>query len=247
MLLGTGSRRLLIDAGQGMASWTEAVQRVLKDENAAIEKCLLTHWHPDHSLGVTDLLEFSPDTVVHKNEPGDHEQGIADGQVFSVQGATLVAVHTPGHTTDHVSFVLQEEDALFTGDCVLGQGTTVFEDLSVYMRTLKRMGELFSGRAYPGHGPVITDGPAKILEYQTHRKQREDQVLRVMQSPRQGENLGRGWASMDLVKIIYNDVQIDLHEAAEKGVVLILHKLEKDAKVTQGSDGLWKTTGRPSL
>lgn len=67
------------------------------------------------------------------------------------------AFHCPGHTTDHMAFVLEEENAMFTGDNVLGHGTAVFEDLAVYLDSLSRMREQFHGRAYPGHvGPSQT-------------------------------------------------------------------------------------------
>lgn len=61
------------------------------------------------------------------------------------------AFHCPGHTADHMVFVLEEESAMFTGDNVLGHGTAVFENLTVYLDSLSRMREQFRGRAYPGH------------------------------------------------------------------------------------------------
>src|SRR5271155_4117736 len=83
-----------------------------------------------------------------------------------------------------MALILEEEDAIFTGDNVLGQGTAVFEDLATYLNSLEKMKGMFSGRAYPGHGPVIDDGRAKIVEYIQHRQQREQQVIEVLSSPR---------------------------------------------------------------
>jgi ribonuclease/clavin/mitogillin len=137
--------------------------------------------------------------------------------------------------------ILEDEDAMFTGDNVLGQGTAVFEDLAAYLKSLNKMSALFSGRAYPGHGPVIDDGKAKILEYIRHRQQREDQVLDVLRSPRtstdpatSSEDLEK-WTSMEIVKVIYKDVPESLHVPANGGVVQVLWKLKQEGKVLEDS------------
>jgi ribonuclease/clavin/mitogillin len=136
-----------------------------------------------------------------------------------------------------MAFVLEEEDAMFTADNVLGQGTAVFEDLAAYMKSLDSMREQFKGRAYPGHGPVIEDGPAKITEYIQHRKQRETQVLDVLKEGAMG--------SMDIVKVIYKDYPESLWEPAEKGILQILSKLKSEGKV--GGKNTWSVSGKSSL
>ena len=219
-LVGTGRDRLLIDTGEGKPSWIAALRRVLASERGGagasggqgevgetgpavrIVSALITHRHPDHVGGIAQLLELSPETRVYKHrdpDRGQEEEGtgadgaleeIRDGQTFAVEGATLTAMHTPGHTADHVVFVLREEpaagqdgqqkQALFTGDNVLGHGTAVFEDLGTYLRSLARMGGLLGrpgGPAFPGHGPVLPSAPDQIAEYIEHRRQREAQVL----------------------------------------------------------------------
>ncbi|KAK2777644.1 Beta-lactamase-like protein 2 [Onygenales sp. PD_12] len=249
-LIGHGPSRLLIDTGEGRPIWSETLKSVLAEEQATVQTALLTHWHPDHIRGVPDLLTLCPDAKVHKNQPDSPGQlAIEDGQVFKVDGATLRAYHTPGHAKDHTVFVLEEEDAMFTGDNVLGHGTSVFEDLPTYIASLEKMQSCFSGRAYPAHGAVIADGNAKIVEYIQHRQQRENEVLYVLKYGvlgKDGEAGGVGsplpgvqgreakaWTPMELVKVIYRDVPENLHVPAASGVGQVLKKLEGDGKVVR--------------
>jgi glyoxylase-like metal-dependent hydrolase (beta-lactamase superfamily II) len=86
-----------------------------------VHQALLTHWHGDHVGGLPDLKRLCPDAQVfkHHHQPEEEYANIQDGQVFRVEGATLKALFTPGHTEDHMAFVLEEEDAIFTGDSTL--------------------------------------------------------------------------------------------------------------------------------
>lgn len=216
---------------------------MLDKEKITIDKAILTHWHHDHIEGVPDLLKASSKTTVYKRDPEDGWLDISDGQKFETDGATLRAFHCPGHTTDHTAFILEEEDAMFTADNVLGQGTAVFEDLTTYMKSLDSMSKQFKGRAYPGHGPVIEDGPAKILEYIKHRKQREQQVLDVLAQEKDG-----GWTSMDIVKVIYKDYPKSLWAPAERGILQILEKLSKEGKVNYDeSKKTWSLSEKSTL
>ncbi|KAJ4384653.1 hypothetical protein N0V86_000253 [Didymella sp. IMI 355093] len=243
-IVGTGSKRLLIDTGEGKEAWIESIKSTLSEHKITIDKALLSHWHPDHVLGIPDLLSHSPNTQVFKNQSDGNEDWheISDGQTFSTEGATLRAFHCPGHTTDHIAFVLEEEEAMFTADNVLGQGTAVFEDLATYMKSLEGMGKQFTGRAYPGHGPVIEDGPSKISEYIKHRRQREQQVLDVLGKEKEG-----GWTSMEIVKVIYKDYPQNLWEPAERGVIQILEKLKGESKIIKSDGGRWSLSGKASL
>lgn len=196
------------------------------------------------------MLELSPDTAIYKNQPEENQNNIEDGQVFKVDGASLRAVFSPGHTQDHMALVLEEEDAMFTGDNVLGHGTAVFEDLLTYLNSLEKMKNMFKGRAYPGHGPVIDDGSSKITEYIEHRKQREDQVLEVLKSSKassEGTKVDE-WTSMEIVKIVYKDVPENLHLPANSGVIQILQKLKEEEKVVEDSKTKgWSIKKRPAL
>ncbi|KAL8952995.1 MAG: hypothetical protein Q9222_001110 [Ikaeria aurantiellina] len=244
-LIGSGPRRLLIDTGEGRSSWSKLLSEVLNSEHATISDVLITHWHPDHVGGIADLLHACPDAKVYKHTPSQGQQPIEDGQRFTEEGAGLRAFHCPGHTTDHVAFVLEEENAMFTGDNVLGHGTAVFEDLSSYMTSLERMREQNPGRAYPGHGPIIEDGKKRIEEYIEHRHQREQEVLDMLADARKdastmndGDTSDRGArTSMEMVKVIYKDVPENLHEPAARGVEQVLQKLAREGKVARVADG----------
>ncbi|KAB5533594.1 metallo-beta-lactamase superfamily protein [Coniochaeta sp. 2T2.1] len=254
-LVGTGPSRLLVDTGEGKPSWISALKRTLAEEKASITAALITHWHHDHTDGVPALLQLSPQTKIYKNQPESNQLDIADGQKFSVDGATITAVHTPGHTVDHMSLLLEEENAMFTGDNVLGQGTAVFEDLGTYLDSLGRMKTAFTGRAYPGHGPVIPDGPGKIGEYIAHRRLREEQVVQTLRERRSGvggveaedaEAAEAAWSPMELVRVIYADVPESLHPAAANGVVQILRKLEREGRVSPEGER-WRLNSRSPL
>jgi ribonuclease/clavin/mitogillin len=235
-----------------------------------VYKALITHWHHDHVQGIPDLLKICPQATVHKHIPDEGQTDIEDGQVFKVDGATLRAFHTPGHTVDHMSFIFEEEDAIFTGDSrahpaslsffsnvahrsqtdVLGHGTAVFEDLDAYMSSLHKMQSQVSGRAYPGHGAVIGNATAKIVEYIKHRQQREEEVLRVLRFGKVDVDADAGspsperrssWAPIELVKVIYHNVPENLHLPACHGIIQVLMKLEKEGKVEHDLlSGKWR-------
>ena len=148
------------------------------------------------------------------------------------EGATLQGIHTPGHAPDHLCFLLEEEGALFSGDNVLGVGTTVIPaqsgDLAQYMSSLDRLLAEKPKRIYPAHGPFIEDGPGKIQEYIDHRLEREDQILAAMD------------ATIDtvpaIVEIVYAAYPKALHAAAGQSVTSHLVKLEREARVARAGE-----------
>ncbi|KAL4892680.1 beta-lactamase-like protein [Aspergillus ambiguus] len=255
-LIGRGQQRILLDTGEGKPSWAANLKNVLSEEKATVHQALLTHWHGDHVRGLDDLVKICPQVTIYKNQPDEGQNGIEDGQVFHVEGATLTAFHTPGHTVDHMAFILEEEDAMFTGDNVLGHGTAVFEDLTVYLNSLQRMQNRVSGRGYPGHGAVIENATVKIGEYIQHRQQREDEVIRVLRYGKLDVSAGEAsperkasWSPIELVKVIYRNVPENLHLPASYGVVKVLTKLEEEGKVVHDeASGRWRLeTGKPAL
>ncbi|KAK3903616.1 beta-lactamase-like protein [Staphylotrichum tortipilum] len=192
-LVGTGRSRILIDTGEGRPSWIMNLTAYLDDHDISISHVLLTHWHGDHTGGLDDLLLHDPDILVHKHQPDSGQHPLRDGQTFAAEGATLRVVLTPGHSTDHACFVLEEDNALFTGDAVLGHGYSVAEDLSGYMESLRLMRRLGCGIGYPGHGDLIRNLPRVLDMYIAQRDARERQVcaaLALDQRPSAGRMSG---------------------------------------------------------
>lgn len=238
-LVGTGPRPILLDTGQGVPLWLDLLSQALRElaNGDGIDKIVLTHAHVDHIGGVKQVVaRFGRVEVMKKPWPGHDEAAgvpitpIDDGAVIRTEGATLRAVHTPGHAPDHLCYYLEEEKALFTGDVVLGAGTTVIPDdtgdLGEYMNSLHRLLELDVETIYPAHGPVIRNPDAKIREYIAHRELRERQVLDALAH-------NRGLEVMTIVKQIYFDVPEYLHPAAASSVRSHLKKLRKEGRVIE--------------
>lgn len=205
---------------------------------------LLTHFHGDHTGGVPDLLRLYPDLrdSVYKHLPDSGQQPIEDGQVFRVEGATVRAVHTPGHSDDHMCFVVEEDDALCTGDNILGHGTAAVEQLSTWMASLRVMKAQGCQRGYPAHGEVIEDLPGKIAVELVQKTRREKQVLaalarlRKAEAARQGGTLKRSRGAVTLGELVTHmhgeglDPQVR-KMAVEPFMEEVLTKLAQDGKV----------------
>ena len=165
---------------------------------------------------------------------------LRDGQRIHVGPLDLVACHTPGHTSRSLAFHVPSEGALFTGDAVLGRGTSFIDppdgDLDQYLRSLARMLDLRPRTIYPGHGPVVLRAQAKVQEYLDHRAEREEQVLAA---------LGSDGASIpDMVSTIYAGYPVDVHQLAERSVLAHLLKLEGEGRVEKKGRGkkvTWST------
>ncbi|CEL01269.1 Putative AdaB [Aspergillus calidoustus] len=238
-LVGTGSSRILIDTGQGKPIWIRRLIKVLEGRNIDIAYVLLTHWHGDHTGGVPSLVAYdkSLSTRVYKNRPdkGSGQKNILDGQTFRVEGATIRAVFTPGHAVDHMCFLLEEENALFTGDNVLGHGYSVVEDLGAYIDSLTRMANLRCPLGYPAHGEKIVDLPSRMKEYIQHKEFRIRQVFSTLErSQMSGERQGRGRGGMtirELVEAMYGNVPESVEKALVPFLSQALGKLAEDRKV----------------
>jgi glyoxylase-like metal-dependent hydrolase (beta-lactamase superfamily II) len=192
----------------------------------------LTHDHPDHAPGAVSL-SIRLGVLVHAARPPDAGVLLRDGDTVRSGRTELRAIATPGHAPDHVAFLEAGTGALFTGDAVLGRGTSVIDppegDLTAYLRSLRRLRELAPKTIYPGHGPVVLRAIAKLDEYLAHRAERETQVL---------EGLARDERSVEeLVAEIYADYPAEVHELAARSVLAHLLKLEAEGRVEKRTKG----------
>jgi glyoxylase-like metal-dependent hydrolase (beta-lactamase superfamily II) len=234
-LIGSGPERILLDPGQGVSAYLPVLERAMQRSGCRrIQEIVLTHGHPDHIGGVRAVRERFGPLRVSKFPWPEADAGYADlaltllddGAVARTEGATLRGVHTPGHAPDHLCFVLEEEQALFSGDNVLGIGTTVIPnqdgDLGQYLDSLARLLALAPRRIYPAHGPLIEDGVAKLREYIAHRHERERQILGVLERRPSGV--------MEIVRSVYAAYPEALHAAAAQSTTQHLRKLEREGR-----------------
>ncbi|XP_065897980.1 endoribonuclease LACTB2-like [Dysidea avara] len=236
-LIGTGQSRILVDTGEtNKPEYVSLLRETLQQHKTGIHHVLITHRHHDHIgglEGIFPLLDQPPKVSKVKADKQekipDSLQSIltylSDGDKISTEGATLKVVTTPGHTEDHFSLLLEEENSIFTGDCILGQGSTVFEDLFLYMKSLEKLLLLSPTVLYPGHGPVVANGREMIEQYIKHRNEREQQIVNVL------EKCTNPVTPEEIVQIVYKEVtEPMLLKAAENSVTLHLDKLRKDGK-----------------
>jgi glyoxylase-like metal-dependent hydrolase (beta-lactamase superfamily II)/8-oxo-dGTP pyrophosphatase MutT (NUDIX family) len=185
-------------------------------EHGPVAQVLLTHRHPDHAEGAARLAELTS-APVRALDPalvlGD--EGLAEGDVVAAAGLELRVWATPGHSADSLCFLL--DDAVLTGDTVLGRGTTVIAHpdgrLADYLGSLRRLAELPDGLAVlPGHGPELPDAGMVVREYLAHRERRLEQVREALR------RLGPDASPRQVVELVYADVDRALWPAAEWSV-----------------------------
>lgn len=176
---------------------------------------------------------------------GETFHDLTDGQTFSLSSteeASIEIIHIPGHTADSIAIFLPSDDALYTSDTVLGAGTAVFEDLALYIASLRR---LLARRSYttlyPGHGPTVAKGKETIEMYINHRLERESQVLVTLKQPPLASDR---WSTWTLVQSIYASYPESLWLPAAHGIDLHLKKLEGEGVVRkvsgEGKDCVWE-------
>jgi glyoxylase-like metal-dependent hydrolase (beta-lactamase superfamily II) len=197
------------------------LRRVLAEATAGdrrVASILLTHGHLDHSAGAARLAELSG-APVQAADPARRlgTEGYTGGDVITVAGCELRVVATRGHSADSVSLLLPADGALFTGDTVLGRGTTVIArdgNLGDYLRSLDQLRDLADTAGlrllFPGHGPMLADPIATLDFYRTHRAERLDQVRSALAAGAK--------TPAEIVAMIYTDVDRSVWPAAEWSV-----------------------------
>jgi glyoxylase-like metal-dependent hydrolase (beta-lactamase superfamily II) len=211
---------VVIDPGPADEAHLAEVER----EAGRISAVLVTHDHEDHAEGAREFADRVGAPLRAWRTEG--AERLRDGEHVRAGGAELVALHTPGHSADHLAFHEPTEHALFTGDAVVGRGTTFIDppegNLAKYLASLKRMLDLDPRTIHPGHGPLVLDARAKLAEYLEHRRERERQILDgIADAPR---------TVAELVAAIYVDYPEDVRALAARSVLAHLLKLQGEGR-----------------
>ncbi len=227
------SPSIVIDPGPEIPEHLDEVAAAA-GEVAAV---LVTHDHPDHAPGAAAFAaRFGAPVFAFRLAGTEH---LHDGREVRGGSVSLRAVHTPGHTSDHLVFAHEASGALFTGDAVVGRGTSFIDasaggDLGQYLRSLERMRGLGARTIYPGHGPVVFDAAAKLDEYVRHRAEREQQVLAVIDA-------GASTVAA-IVDAVYDGYPAEVLPLAAGSVLAHLRKLEAEGRAVRagrGDDATW--------
>jgi glyoxylase-like metal-dependent hydrolase (beta-lactamase superfamily II)/8-oxo-dGTP pyrophosphatase MutT (NUDIX family) len=231
-VVGSG-RTVVIDPAVADGSFLDSVTEIA-GEVAAIA---ITHRHPDHTGGVAALVERTRAPVfAFGNAPVDGMpvQRLSEGDEISAGGASLRALHTPGHASDHVSFELIGTKSLFAGDNILGEGTAVIAppdgNMRDYLFSLYRLRGMDLERIYTGHFRALDGGTAVIDEYLAHRAERRRSVIDALGVPRTVD---------EIVKLVYADTPEHLHALARLQVVAMLELLEEE-EIVEVVDENWR-------
>ena len=253
-LVGNAGDMAVIDPGPDDPAHISAIVSALGEDRLLAIMC--THTHRDHSPAAKPLAQQTGAPIVgcaplmlavdgprsdEAFDPGyDPDRVLADGEQMRGTGWTLTAVHTPGHTSNHLCFALEESGALFTGDHVMGWSTSVVippdGDMGDYMKSLDRLyaraDQGLDRVYYSAHGAPI-DKPRQLVRGMIgHRRQRESQIVRL---------LGEGAKAItDLVPLMYKGLDPRLEGAAGMSVKAHLLDLERRGLVARSED-IWQT------
>lgn len=208
---------------------------------------IVTHTHSDHSPGAAPLrARLRPDVLVlgfDARDGFDPDADIGEGHVIDASEFRLRALHTPGHASNHLCYLLEEERLLFSGDHIMNGSTVIIAppdgDMAAYLVALERLRAMDLSAIAPGHGDLITEPAAKIDEYIAHRLAREDGVAAALAAS--------GPATVEqLVPAVYADVNEALFPIARFSLWAHLRKLAHDGRATatdpEDLQTVWETS-----
>ena len=236
----------VIDPGPDDPAHLDAILAATVGERIAFIAC--THTHRDHSPGAAPLKAKTGAAVIGcaplvLDDSGPRadaafdrayapDRVLADGETISGPDWTLAALATPGHTSNHLCLALPEEQALFTGDHVMGWSTTVVSppdgDMAAYMASLALLMARDDSVYYPAHGDPVTKPQRFVRGLMGHRKQREGQILRLLEK---GES-----EIPAMVAIMYKGLDPRLFPAAGRSVLAHLIDLRDRGMVTEDQE-----------
>lgn len=238
-VIGTGPTYVVVDPGPDD---TVHVERILAATDGRVSHVLCTHSHPDHSPGAMALKAATGAVVLGRAAPDDGYQddsyrpdaGMDDGDLIAIAGANIRALHTPGHASNHVCLLLEDEGWLMTGDHLMGGSTVVIlppdGSMRLYLDSLSRLRTLPLVALLPGHGAVMPDAIGEIDRVIAHRQQREQKVIDGLAT------LG-GSASLEaLLPVVYADTPVRLHPLARFSLLAHLQKLAEEHRVVADGD-----------
>jgi glyoxylase-like metal-dependent hydrolase (beta-lactamase superfamily II) len=238
-------RPVVIDPGCDDAGH---LARILEVARHGIDRILCTHSHPDHSPGAAALRERTGARVYGEPAPDDGHQdpsfapdaGLADGERIAAGDGVLRAIHTPGHASNHVCFLLEQSGLLFTGDHLMSGSTVIIippdGSMRAYLESLRRLRELPLTALAPGHGALMPGALAEIDRVIAHRLGREARLVRALER--------RGAATLDEVLAeVYDDVPAFMHGYARYSLLAHAVKLEEEGRACrEGEVYRWRTS-----
>jgi glyoxylase-like metal-dependent hydrolase (beta-lactamase superfamily II) len=240
LLAGRDGSAALVDAGVGQPRHLSELAERLSAERCHLRHVLVTHGHADHASGAAALAAAAFSKCPW---PGQDEKyavawrALADGDTVSVGDDVLTALHTPGHSPDHLAFWIERTRTIFTGDLVIpGRSVMIHAsaggNLTQYVASLERLLALDALVLLPAHGPRI-DAPAEVLNgHLEHRRMRERQVLDALRA---------GRATVETIaESIYDGLEPALLPAARENVRAHLEKLKTDGVAATDDSGRWR-------
>lgn len=222
-ILDAGPVVVVIDPGPDDDSHLAALERRLTGRTVGV--VLVTHGHPDH-LPLAERFARP-----HKASVRRYPE-LAGGDIVRAGNLNVTALYTPGHSADHLCFLLADDGAVFTGDLILGRGSSMVTypegDVAAYLRSLDRLAALKPRTLFPGHWDPVTGAMEKIDEYRRHRLEREVQIVEEVRR-------GSGTAA-ELTRRVYGELDEKLMVAAEMTLRAHLRKLVDDGVVRERGD-----------